>query len=472
MHKTEHALRRMKSGYKSALILGLGESGAAAARLLSAGGARITVLDENRSDEILARAAELDAFGAAVSAGVKRIPAGSYEVCVVSPGLPPGSPLLREAECLGISIIPEFELGWSEAGCPALAITGSNGKSTCVKLCQEALTAAGVKAFAAGNYGPSVSRVVLEHPDAEWLVIEVSSFQLERARAFRSRASVVLNVFPNHLDRHGDFKTYIALKARLLAMVENGGRAIANETDLDQLGRLAGSGLRLVSFGLTGKADFRFHGHAVTARPGNYRADLAGTHFDNEILGTAAAAAAAAMEACGVPAQCLERAARAFKPLPHRMQAIGSIKGILFVDDSKATNLASMLAALRMVKGRARLIAGGLPKHESYAPARELLAAKAAGVYLIGKAADEMASAWRGAVECHMCGTLAQAVENAWGHAAAGETVLLSPACASFDQFRSFEERGAAFRSQYEKIAAHNPEAQTQPAAGTSNKEG
>jgi UDP-N-acetylmuramoylalanine--D-glutamate ligase len=143
----------------------------------------------------------------------------------------------------------------------------------------------------------------------------------------------------------------------------------------------------------------------------------------------------------------LAAAARAFQSLPHRLQDIGAVRGIRFVNDSKATNLAAMLAALTMTRGPIRLIAGGLPKRESYEPARELLAEKVATVYLIGRAADAMAAAWREAAPCVMSGTLEQAVAQAWREARPGDTILLSPACASFDQFRSFEERGARFVS-------------------------
>jgi len=168
-----------------------------------------------------------------------------------------------------------------------------------------------------------------------------------------------------------------------------------------------------------------------------------------------AAAAAAALSACGVGqlawsrqiGRCLAAAARAFQPLPHRLQDVGAARGIRFVNDSKATNLAAMMAALTMTRGAIRLIAGGLPKHESYESARELLAGKAATIYLIGQAAEAMAAAWRGAAPCVMCGTLEQAVAQAWREARPGDTILLSPACASFDQFHSFEERGERFIS-------------------------
>ena len=437
---------------KSAVILGLAASGEAAARLLLAEGKSVRIVDENRNNEIIARAESLIKLGAAVSIGEKQLPTGNFDVCIVSPGIRSSSPLLREVESRGIRILPEFELGWSRAECPVLAITGSNGKSTCVKLCVEAMKQAGLKAFASGNYGPPVSQIVLDHPEADWLVIEVSSFQLERVCEFHPRVAVLLNVFHNHLDRHHDFHSYFTLKTRLFARMGRGDKAIVNEAYCRKIDKSIHGEVPLVLFGLSAGADYFFRNHNVFVCSSGQEIQFKNTIFDNEVLGLTAAAAVAAMESCAVPLSCLERVARDFQPLPHRMEEIGVFNNVRFIDDSKATNLASMLAALKMIKGPVRLIAGGLSKNESYAPACAILTEKASGVYLIGKAADEMANAWQNVVPCHQCATLERAVADAWSHAVHGETILLSPACASFDQFRSFEERGKLFCRQFENI--------------------
>ena len=174
-------------------------------------------------------------------------------------------------------------------------------------------------------------------------------------------------------------------------------------------------------------------------------ADLAGTRFANEVLGLAAAAVVAGIEVCGVAADCAVRSARAFVPLPHRMELIREIGSVKYVNDSKATNLTAMAAALRMTPGKTRLIAGGLVKEKDFNFMKELLAQRVLGVYLIGKATEEMALAWSDVVSCFPCGDLETAVRKAGHDARAGETVLLSPACASFDQYRNFEERGQHF---------------------------
>lgn len=430
----------------SVLILGLAASGEAAARLLLSEGKRICILDENRTETILTRAAMLEKLGANVHPGAATVPSGQFDICVVSPGFHCNSPLLQEVLSRGIAIIPEFELGWTRAGSRVLAITGSNGKSTMVKLCAEALQLSGLQAFPCGNYGQPVSRVVREHPEADWLVIEISSFQLNYVREFHPHIAVLLNVFQNHLDHHRDLETYAAVKGRIFAHMGGEEHAIINELNLPAMRSLLRGKMSPIVFGVSSNADYCFCDNRVRCRATGEEISFAGTLFANDTLGLTAAAASAAMKACGASFSCLENAARVFQPLPHRMEFIGECKGVKFINDSKATNVAALLAALRLVPKPMRLIAGGLPKNDSYAPACALLAEKAKGVYLIGKAAGEMAIAWRDCVTCWNCGTLDNAVKEAWRHSVAGETILLAPACASFDQFRNFEERGNNFR--------------------------
>lgn len=433
--------------FSKALVLGLGDSGAAAARLLLSEGAKVEVVDRGDDDELRRRAAALTGAGAHVALGVAAPPPGDYSVCIVSPGIPSDSAWVASVAARGIPLLPEFELGWSRARCRGLAVSGSNGKSTLVKLCVNTLARAGLAAAAAGNYGPPVSQVVMAPARLDWLVLEVSSFQLETARAFRPDVGILLNVYPNHLDRHHDFVAYERIKAGLFARMTARDTGIVPDELTDRMPALAGSANRWISFGLSAAADFRYHAQFVRERSGAGRVALAGTIFENEVLGLTAAAAAAAMRACGVTGDRLEQAARCFERLPHRMQPAGAVGGVCFIDDSKATNLAALMAALKMAPAPVRLIAGGLPKCEPFAPAQTLLREKAVGVYLIGKAAGQMAAAWGAVVPCAMCGTLEAAVNSAWLQARAGDTILLSPACASFDQFSSFEERGEKFRA-------------------------
>lgn len=429
---------------KNALVLGLGGSGVAAASLLLSKGTAVTVIDRAENDDLRAQARSLEEKGAKVLLQKAEIPVAPFEVCVVSPGVPVTSPWIGEVKRRGIKVIPELELGWSRRGGRAAAITGSNGKSTTVKLFAEALQQAGQTAVPAGNYGPAISKVVLEQPDAAWLVLEVSTFQMETAVDFRADVGILLNIHANHLDRHGDMATYTALKAKIFSNTFGKDACIVHEPLLGKVRHISKGKGRWISFGASKTADYRYENGKVF-RGKQAKGDFAGTHFGNDILGLAAAAVVAGIEACGLDPEYAVRAAKSFHPLPHRMQIVREIGGVKFINDSKATNLAAMAAALKMLPGKVRLIAGGLVKEKDFGFVKELLAQKVIGVYLIGQALEEMASAWSDVVPCFRCVTIDKAVANAWNDACAGETVLLSPATASFDQFRNFEERGGVF---------------------------
>ncbi len=453
--------------YRKAVVLGCGASGAAAARLLRADGAGVVVLDDGTAAGAAAQAEALRREGLEVITGRHEWPRGDFDVCVTSPGIPPSSPWIRAARESGLPVLSELELGWSRRRCPVVAVTGSNGKSTLVKWLAESLQAAGLRAVPAGNYGPPVSRVVLEQPAVDWLVLEVSTFQLETVCEFRPEVGVLLNIHPNHLDRHGDMETYEALKARLFARTRTGDTCIVHEPLINQVRSASGGGGLWVTFGVSASSDYRYADGVVTSG-GREVLDLRGTLFANDVLGLAGAAAAAALSTCGVDPRIASRSAGTFKPLPHRMQPVGEIRGVRFVNDSKATNLAAMAAALRMIPSKIRLIAGGLVKEKDFTFVKDLLAQKVRGVYLIGQASKKMASAWSDIVPCVFCETLDVAVGRARDDAQAGEVVLLSPACASFDQFKNFEARGDEFarlvRDRVEGVL--KPGKDIEPAAG------
>jgi UDP-N-acetylmuramoylalanine--D-glutamate ligase len=434
----------MMEKIKNALVLGLGGSGVAAAALLLSEGAAVTVIDRAQTDDLLAQARSLEEKGARVLLQKAEIPSTPFDLCVVSPGVPATSPWISEMKRREVKVIPELEFGWSRRRGRAVAITGSNGKSTAVKLFAEALQQGGPAATPAGNYGPAISKVVLEQPDVAWLVLEVSTFQMETAVDFRPDVGILLNIHPNHLDRHGDMATYTALKAKMFSNTFGKDACIVYEPLLGKVRQISKGKGRWISFGASKTADYRYENGKVF-RGKQLKADFAGTHFGNDILGLAAAAVVAGIEACGLDPDCAVRAAKSFNPLPHRMQQVREIGGVKFINDSKATNLAAMAAALKMLPGKVRLIAGGLVKEKDFSFVKELLAQKVLGVYLIGQALEEMASAWSDIVPCFRCVTIDKAVSKAWNDACAGETVLLSPATASFDQFRNFEERGNVF---------------------------
>ena len=319
----------------------------------------------------------------------------------------------------GIRVVSELQAGCEELkrrGWRLLAVTGSKGKSSVVKAVADGLCLAGVRAVACGNYGTPVCEVAMsESPSGPaWAVVEVSSFMMETTSlgpdAFE--AAALLNLQEDHLDRHGSVAAYHSLKRRLLSMA-------LHQRDFSAVG-----------------AD------AARAEAG---ALFAGSYFDNDVLAANGLAAAWLMREAGLDDAAVRRAFAAFEPLPHRFQLVAEIDGVRFVDDSKATSIAALAAGVTMAGGGVRLIAGGLLKGDDPSAALPVLTRRVKKVYLIGKGAEALAAAWRGTVDCEICGTLERAVAGARRDAARGETVLLSPGAASFDQFQSFGERGDVF---------------------------
>ena len=437
--------------YKTALVLGLGSSGVAAANLLMGEGVEVTAADAADNPALREKARELEGHGVRVVLDARTPPDGIFSVCVVSPGISADSQMIRTLESRGVEVLSELELGWSRCGCKTLAITGSNGKSTMAKLCKEALARAGSRAEVAGNYGLPVSTVAVERRQLDWLILEVSSFQLEKVAGFRPDVGVLLNVLPNHLDRHKDMETYTSLKARLFAKMGTGGIGIVPAELLGKI-RAISPGLKTwTTFGADANADYIYSPGRVTHSElgktdgSRHEIRFAGTFLENEILGLTAAAASAALRACGFSPDYVAAAAKDFEQLPHRMQRVAEIGGIEFVDNSKATNVAALFAALKMCNRPVRLVAGGRPKETDFSLVKELLATKGVMVYLIGESRFALASAWRDVVKCKVCETLTEAVDSAWRDSISGETVLLAPGCTSFDQFKNFEDRGDQF---------------------------
>ena len=460
-----------------ALVLGAGLSGVAAAHLLRQRGDTATVLDEAPAERLAAAAAELSALGVELRAGSRDFPDAPFDLCVVSPGIAMAHPWLEACRKRGIPAIAETELGFVYWPGRVLAITGSKGKSTLVKLCADTLNRAGVPAAMAGNYGTPLSRLAVQpqlpdttgsrgRPSNAWAIVEVSSFQLEHFHAFRPDVAILLNLQADHLDRHASMAEYRALKLRLFARQGAGDVALLPE-ELDDGGAVPAAATRL-TFGAGCSCAWRYHEHGITGRAGpldpprdgTARAALAPylrggaaahtislteTWFDNPVLGLAAAAGAGALAACGLDDDAIARGFAAFEPLPHRMQRVAERDGVCYIDDSKATSLSAVAAAIGMISGPVRLIAGGRLKEHDLETLKELLTSRVRKVYLIGECAGRMRSAWSGAVPCKDCGTLDAAVAEAGREARVGETVLLSPGCASFDQFNSYRERGERF---------------------------
>ncbi len=432
--------------HQRACVLGAGVSGIAAARLLALHGGCVTLLDAAPEAQ-LARAREaLAGSGVLLRGGAgETLPDEPFTLCITSPSIAPEHPWLRACAERGIPVAGEMELGYAFWRGRLLAVTGSKGKSSVVKLCAETLTAARLEAVPAGNYGLPLSACVLDHPALPWAVVEVSSFQLEQVAAFRPDVAILLNLQADHLDRHGTMETYAGLKFRLFAQQGTGDHALLPE-GLDVPKPLP-PGLTVQTFGSGSNASWRYTpGRITSAAAGtSLRLDFAGTWFDNQVLGEAAAAAAGALCACGLMPAQIEAGLAAFRPLPHRMQRLGTHNDVVYINDSKATSLTALAAALKMTPEPVRLIAGGRLKEHDLDAVKEVLALRVKKVYLIGESAHALLAAWSPVVECADCGDMARAVAQAALEAAPGEAVLLSPGCASFDQFDGYAQRGDCF---------------------------
>ncbi|MBN2684708.1 MAG: UDP-N-acetylmuramoyl-L-alanine--D-glutamate ligase [Pontiellaceae bacterium] len=417
--------------YRNALILGYGRSGQAADRLLRSEGCSTMVVAKEHTDD--AALAEL-------------LKNQSFDVSIVSPGFSLDHPWVCAVRDAGVPLLSELELGWSRHRGKTVAVTGSNGKSTAVKWICECLCAAGLRAEIGGNYGVPACEVVLDHPDLEWLVLEVSSFQLETVNSFQPDIAVVLNVLPNHLDRHGTMESYWQTKACIFGQSPRSDAVCMVPHDwLERFRTAVGDGGTWVSFGASDAADYSFHEGRIMFK-GSPVVDLSGTPFDNPVLGSCTGAAVTAVAAAvGFDFEVVERVARQFVALPHRMQVLGVIDDVKYINDSKGTNLSALAAAVQGCRSPVHLIAGGLAKETDFTFVKEILAERAKKIYLIGRASQSMYSAWNQICDCAECGTLEAAFQEARNLAKPGEIVLLSPGCASFDQFCSFEERGDQF---------------------------
>lgn len=438
----------MRYANRNALILGAGKSGEAAANWVTATGGRAAVVDEAWQG---ARLAELGAQGIrCLRATRERLPDGAFDLVVTSPSIAAGHPWLETARARGLHVISELELGADAWRGDLIAVTGSKGKSSVVKAVASALRLAGREACEAGNYGTPLCARALERADrgaGATAVVEASSFQLEQTQGFAPRLAAILNIQADHLDRHGSLEAYAAAKGRIF----EGQRGPACRAFLPPglSAEAVPEGVAVERFGPEAACTWRYVDGAVLH--GGARIPVTG-YFANAVLGPAAALAAALLDGCGLTGEEIAAGFAAFEPLPHRMERVGTRGGVAYVDDSKGTSLAATQAALRIVGRGARLIAGGRLKERDLAFLLPDLAACAVKAYLIGEAEGPLYEAWHGTVPCVRCGELARAFHAAEREARPGETVLLSPGCASFDQFPNMAARGELFRRLFEGL--------------------
>ncbi|MDP8980278.1 MAG: UDP-N-acetylmuramoyl-L-alanine--D-glutamate ligase [Acidobacteriota bacterium] len=426
----------MELAGKLVVVVGMARSGIAAARLLQEKGAQVRAVDEHPNSE-------------ATGLPVEPQTAAAFEDCdlvVLSPGVPADLALLEPVRARRIPVIGELELAsWFLQG-PTIGITGANGKTTTTALTGHILTASNIACQVGGNIGtPAAAMVETSLPD-QWNVLELSSFQLETIEKFHARISAALNITPDHLDRHHTFENYVNAKARLFETQVPGDFAVLNADDpvcVALADRTPAtpvwfSSTRTLPSGLWVEEGQVLYDGEPLMRTGEV--PLRGRHNLENVM-----AAAAAAHLAGALLPQISAAVCTFPGVEHRLQLVRELRGVAYYNDSKATNVDATLKAVAAFDGGLWIILGGKDKDSDYRPLRNPLREKARGVLLIGSAAKIIASQLDGAAPLIHCGDLATAVQLAYDAARPRETVLLAPACASFDQFQNFEHRGRVF---------------------------
>lgn len=431
-------------------VIGLGKSGVAATRLLARAGARVYASDAAPAPGAGAAALALQALpDVFVDIGhhdLQRI--GRATGVVVSPGVPPDAPPLQAARAARVPIISELDLGFralANTGC--IAVTGTNGKTTTTALVAHLLQTAGVRAEAAGNIGRPLADVALAPDGVRWLAVEVSSFQLHDSPDFAPAIGVLTNLAPDHLDRYPDVAAYYADKRLLFRNATDASVWIVNGDDAAALELAAGVPGRLVRFSLRGRADGWYDATADMLRLGASgllpRDGL--TLLGNHNVANALAAALAVVEA-GVGPGAVAEGLRSFRALPHRLEPVGDVGGVRWINDSKATNIASTVVAIEAMDRPFVLLLGGRHKGEPYTRLGPLLKGQCRLVIAYGEAGPLVEQDLKGAVTVERGGDFTDVMVRARRAARPGEAVLLSPACSSYDMFTNYEERGATFR--------------------------
>lgn len=432
---------------KSVHVVGMGLSGVSAARLCARLGATVTGFDQ-RSRAALGEAAR--SLPIEIHQGLSIDELAGSDCVVVSPGV--DQPALFDAlAARGAEVIGELELGARFSEAPICAVGGTNGKSTTTELVAGMLREAGGKIFCGGNLGTPLSDACGQRWD--YLVVEVSSFQLERAPTFRPEVSVLLNITDDHLDRHGSFAAYANAKGNAFVNQQPSDVAIAPSGDPEVARQVRRGSGRTCFFGSSGDYVVR-DGSVIEASSGHVY-PLARTALSARHNQLNAAAAIAAARAFGAPHEAIARALAAYRTLPHRLSHVASLGGVAFYDDSKATNVGAAVAAIdSLTEKQVVLIAGGKGKDGSYEPLATILRQRGRAAVLIGEAAPVMAAALAGSVQVQHAPTLDAAVALARALAQPGDAVLLAPACASFDMFSSYADRGRRFVHAVQQLAA------------------
>jgi UDP-N-acetylmuramoylalanine--D-glutamate ligase len=446
------AAGRVLAGRRVAVV-GLARSGLAACRLLRRLGARVRATESRTAEGLPAEVLGLGDLGVEMELGGHT--EGTFQeadLVVVSPGVPRSMRHLEAARAAGVPVVGEVELAYWCCEAPFAAVTGSNGKSTTAALLGAILREAGIPNAVAGNIGIPLCDVAPDLPPGHWVVAEISSFQLETTGAFRPRVAVLLNLAPNHLDRHADLEEYYGVKARLFAAQEGTDWAVLNADDPEVLARAGAARARRAHFSRRRPVDrgaFLAGGQILLAHAGRAEAvaPAAGLRIPGAHNLENALAAVAAAAAIGAPPAAMAGALLAFTGLEHRLETVATLAGVRYVNDSKGTTVDAVRRSLESFPAGILLIAGGKDKGGDFRPLQPLVRQRVKALVLIGEARDKIREHLAGACPMLEAATMESAVREAAARATPGDVVLLSPGCASFDMFRDYEDRGHAFKA-------------------------
>ncbi len=438
---------------KKILIVGLARTGVATARFLGERGARVKVSEQKRLEALKPAREALQDIPIEWETGGHTVPFFlDADLIVASPGVPFALKPFARAREEGIRIISEVELASRFLVRPMIAITGTNGKTTTTTLIGEMLRAGGATAFVGGNIGNPLINFVAGPQKEDWAVVELSSYQLEGIEEFRPSVSVLLNITEDHLDRYPSFAEYGRAKGRIFDNQEAGDHAVLNADDPLTLAFVDRVKSQPVLFSrekrltegcfLEGKSIFYLGRDGLTERFDLERMKIRGAHNLENFM-----AAIAACQICGCPRHALQKVIDEFEGLEHRLEWVREIDGVNFFNDSKGTNVGSVVKSLLSFQEPVLLIAGGRDKEGDYGPLKELITNKVKGMALIGEARERIGAALGHLTETVKVDTLEEAVHWAYAKSRPGDVVLLSPACSSFDMFQNYQERGKRFKA-------------------------
>jgi UDP-N-acetylmuramoylalanine--D-glutamate ligase len=439
----------MKLNATKAAVLGLGTSGEAAAKLLRREGADVTVFDSADSSQLRERAQKLATLGIKTVLGSEAERATvNFELIVLSPGIDPQVELVRNFVRQKAEFTGELELAFRFCQKPVIAITGTNGKTTTTQLIERMLQRAGVRTIACGNIGMPFCDAIERQNDLDFFTVEVSSFQLETISTFRPQVAVWLNFTPDHLDRYRDLEEYREAKLRIFEYQQASDFAVVNARD-----QLFGLKSKTITFNTyPGPADLSVSGESLRFR-GKPVLDMKSTNLSGVHNAENLMAALGVAHALNIPWEKAAVGLSEYRLLPHRCEQVGEVNGVVFINDSKATNLDALAKALESQSRPVILIAGGKDKGFQFDSIAELVKEKVKHAVLIGEMAARIEHSWSPVVGCTQAADLADAIAAARRNANSGDTVLFSPGTSSFDMFKNYADRGNQFRQQVQELA-------------------